>query len=93
MARRRKFNPSISNAANVKTSQIGTIKANDVAVKDLNFWLPLTIPHLNEWVAGVKTLDELIAVPKAHAGHILTVLVKFWDIFFLFRNNPETLCD
>ena len=48
MARRRKFNPSISNSANVKTSQIGTIKANDVAVKDLNFCLPLTIPHLNE---------------------------------------------
>ena len=78
MAPRRKYNPSISNALNVKISLASTVKTNEVAKKDLEFWLPLTIPHLNKAVPGVQTLDELIAVPKSHARHILSVLIKLY---------------
>ena len=78
MPPRCKYNPSISNAGNVKNSLTGTVKANEVAQKDLEVWPPLTIPHLNKAVPGVKALNELIAVPKSYAGHILSVLITMY---------------
>ena len=68
MVLRSSFNPSIVYSANVKalgdqsSSRIedGTSKSNDVAEKDLAYWIPVAGPFLNEGVKPVKTLEELL---------------------------------
>ena len=55
MAYKRTFAVSISNSANVKSLSSGAIVANEVARKELNFWLPLTIPLLDAGVQGVSS--------------------------------------
>ena len=77
MPSRRKL-PSVSNSINVKNSLTGTERANLVIQKDLDFWLPLTRPHLNPDVPGVDTLQQLVTLPKAHMGHILSNLLTVY---------------
>ena len=77
MPSRRKL-PSVSNSINVKNSLTGTERANLVIQKDLDFWLPLTRPHLNPDVPGVDTLQQLLTLPKAHMGHILSNLLTVY---------------
>ena len=55
MAYKRTFAVSISNSANVKWLSSGAIVANEVARKELNFWLPFTIPLLDSGVQGVSS--------------------------------------
>ena len=40
MVVRRNFNPSVLNSANAKQSLSGTERSNQVARKDLEYWLP-----------------------------------------------------
>ena len=59
MAFRRSFNPEINNSRNVKglrpqqssNLQDGTSKSNDVARKDLAYWIPVAGPFLHEGVS------------------------------------------
>ena len=83
MSIKRSFKPSSANSDNVKSSLSGTGRANNVACKDLAFWLPRTIPLLTDGVAGAKNLQQLLTVPKAHIGHILSVLVT------IYRQNRD----
>ena len=54
----------------------GTVKADKVAMRDLEFWLPQTIPHLCKGVQFAATFDTLRQLPTAQIGYILSVLVK-----------------
>ena len=83
MSLNRSLKPSLANSANVNSSLTGTARANDVARKDLAFWLPRTIPLLNDGVRGAKNLQQLLIAPKAHIGHILSVLVT------IYRQNRD----
>ena len=87
MPGRRNFAPAKVNAANVKANITGTDVANQVAHKDLAFWLPKTKLLLNKEVTPVDTLKELLSLPKAHQGHILSKLVTIFrqssDMVFL----------
>ena len=83
MSIKRSFKPFLANSGNVKSSLSGTVRANNVARKDLAFWLPRTIPLLTDGVAGAKNLQQLLTVPKAHIGHILSVLVT------IYRQNRD----
>ena len=82
----RSFNPSIVYSENVKalanqsSSRIedGTSKSNDVAEKDLAYWIPVAGPFLNEGVKPVKTLEELLKLPKAHIGHVLATILPIY---------------
>ena len=76
IAYERSFAESISNSANVKSLSSGTKVANQVARKVLDFWLPPTIQLPDKGVRGVSSLSSLLQLPKAHFGHIFSVLVK-----------------
>ena len=73
-----RYSPVVSNSANVKNSLTGTDKANMVVMKDLGFWLPLTKPYLKHDVPGVDNLAQLLTLPKAHIGHILSALLPIY---------------
>ena len=73
-----RYSPVISNSANVRNSFIGTDNANLVGIKDLEFWLPLTKPYLKFDVPGADNLAQLLTLPKAHKGHILSVLLPIY---------------
>ena len=54
----------------------GTVKADKVAMRDLEFWLPQTIPHLCQGVKFAPTFDTLRQLPIPQIGYILSVLIK-----------------
>ena len=78
MVVRRNFNPSVLYSANVKQSLSGTDRSNQVARKDLAYWLPRTAPLLDEGVSPVNSLAQLLTLPKAHVGHILSKLLPIY---------------
>ena len=86
MAFKRSFAPAIANSVNVKAlrnnqtekKDDGTAKSNKVAEGDLRFQLPLTAPHLRNRVTPVKTLQELLMLPKAHIGHVLATILPIY---------------
>ena len=53
MVVRRNFNPSVLNSANAKQSLSGTERSNQVARRDLEYWLPRTAPLLDDGVTPV----------------------------------------
>ena len=84
MAFRRNFQPAVANSANVKAilhnSPIddGTAMANQIAERDLRFWIPHAAPLLPQGVKRIKTLEELFALPKAHIGIVLATVLKIY---------------
>ena len=86
MAFRRSFNPALINSANVKALRDqssaaiddGTSKSNEVARKDLAYWIPVAGPFLREGVKRVQTIEELLKLPKAHIGHIFCRNIYFF---------------
>ena len=86
MAFRRSFNPAIINSTNVKalpglSSSIihdGTTKSNEVATKDLAYWIPVAGPFLREGVKRVQTIEELVKLPKPHIGHVLATILPIY---------------
>ena len=86
MAFKRTFAPAVINAANVKALHIqsslpiddGTAKANEVAKKDLAYWIPVVAPYLRDGVKRVQTLQELVNLPKAHIGHVLATILPIF---------------
>ena len=86
MAFRRSFNPALINSAYVKalrdqssvTIDDGTSKANEVARKDLAYWIPVAGPFLREGVKRVQTIEELLKLPKAHIGHVLATILPIY---------------
>ena len=78
MAYKRTFAVSISNSANVKSLSSGTKVANEVARKELDFWLPLTRPLLNAGVLGVLYFYNF---PR----HILDTFLVAWSRLYSKR--------
>ena len=66
MAFRRNFQPAVANSANVKAilhnSPIddGTAMANQIAERDLRFWIPHAAPLLPQGVKRIKTLETWV---------------------------------
>ena len=54
----------------------GTVHQNNVAMRDLVFWLPLTHDRIREGIPKVRTFKELVALPKAQIGHILGITIE-----------------
>ena len=85
MAFKREFAPALINAANIKAIRDsslpiddGTAKMNNVAKKDLVYWIPVAAPFLREGVKRVQTLEELVKLPKAHIGHVLSTILPIY---------------
>ena len=86
MAFRRSFNPALINSANVKALRDqssaaiddGTSKSNEVARKDLAYWIPVAGPFLRKGVKRVQTIEKLIKLPKAHIGHVLATILPIY---------------
>jgi len=58
MVVRRNFNPGKLSSANVKQSLSGTKRSNQVARRDLEYWLPRTAPLLDDGVTPVNKLYD-----------------------------------
>jgi len=59
-----------------KTDISGTKLQNEVALKDLNFWLKHTKEHLCDGIPAVTTFDELLKLPVAQIGYILSKVLQ-----------------
>ena len=53
----------------------GTEKVDKVCRNDLSFWLPHTKGHLREGIPFVSTFDELLKLPTAQIGYILSIII------------------
>ena len=85
MAFKKTFAPALINAANIKAIRDsslpiddGTAKMNQVAKKDLVYWIPVAAPFLREGVKRVQTLEELVKLPKAHIGHVFSTILPIY---------------
>ena len=84
MAFRRNFAPAVANSMNVKALQEqsriddGTSRANAIAEKDLQFWIPQAALLVPEGVQPVQTLEELLTLPKAHIATVLAAVLKIF---------------
>ena len=86
MAFKRNFAPSVINSSNVKALRNqtvvplddGTAKSNEVAKKDLAFWIPHAAQYLPEGIKRVQTLRELLKLPKAHIGRFLATILPIF---------------
>ena len=54
----------------------GSENANNVALRDLAFWLPNTKDHLRDGIPYVCTFNDLMKLPIAQIGFILAVVIK-----------------
>ena len=54
----------------------GTVLADRVAMRDLQFWLPHTKAHLCDGVKYAPTFASLIQLPVPQIGFILGVIIK-----------------
>ena len=59
----------------------GTIKTDKVSMRDLEFWLPFTKPHLINGVKFAHSFKTLVNLPILQIGYILGVVIK------IFRKN------
>ena len=56
--------------------EIGTVKTDKVAMRDLAFWLPHTKPHLCDGVKFAHSFETLVKLPIAQIGYILGGVIK-----------------
>ena len=66
----------VSKGDKVALLENGTVKSDQVALKDLAFWLPYTKEYLGEVVPFALSFDALIRLPVAQIGFILSVVIK-----------------
>ena len=66
----------VSKGDKVALLENGTVKSDQVALKDLAFWLPYTKEYLGEVVPFALSFDALIRLPFAQIGFILSVVIK-----------------
>ena len=66
----------VSKGDKVALLENGTFKSDQVALKDLAFWLPYTKEYLGEVVPFALSFDALIRLPVAQIGFILSVVIK-----------------
>ena len=66
----------VSKGDKVALLENGTVKADKVALRDLAFWLPYTGEYLGKVVPFAPSFDELIRLPVAQIGFILSVVIK-----------------
>ena len=66
----------VSKGDKVALLENGTVKSDQLALKDLAFWLPYTKEYLGEVVPFALSFDALIRLPVAQIGFILSVVIK-----------------
>ena len=66
----------VSKGDKVALLENGTVKSDQLALKDLAFWLPYTKEYLGEVVPFALSFDALIRFPVAQIGFILSVVIK-----------------
>ena len=66
----------VSKGDKVALLENGTVKSDQVALKDLAFWLPYMKEYLGEVVPFALSFDALIRLPVAQIGFILSVVIK-----------------
>ena len=66
----------VSKGDKVALLENGTVKSDQVALKDLAFWLPYTKEYLGEVVPFALSFDALIRLSVAQIGFILSVVIK-----------------
>ena len=54
----------------------GTDKIDRVAFRDLGFWLPYTKEHLREGIPYAPSFEDIIRLPTAQIGYILSIEVE-----------------
>ena len=66
----------VSKGDKVALLENGTVKSDQLALKDLAFWLPYTKEYLGEVVPFALSFDALIRLQVAQIGFILSVVIK-----------------
>ena len=66
----------VSKGDKVALLENGTVKSDQLALKDLAFWLPYTKEYLGEVDPFALSFDALIRLPVAQIGFILSVVIK-----------------
>ena len=54
----------------------GTVKADKVAMRDLEFWLPHTKAHLCDGVQFAPSFETLVQLPIPQIGYTLVVVIR-----------------
>ena len=67
---------ALQNTINVKSICTGTDVQNKVSERDLAFWLPKTQQYIRDDLPKVSTFEELVKLPVAQIGHILSIVVQ-----------------